>query len=452
MSFANLGLQAKLLRAVETQAYRRPTPIQTQAIPVVLEGRDILAGAQTGTGKTAAFTLPILQLLNGRPRRTQGKSHPPRALVLTPTRELAAQVAASVDTYGAHLALRSAVIFGGVNINAQKDVLRRGVDILVATPGRLLDHVSQGTVDLTGVEILVLDEADRMLDMGFIHDIRKVLACLPKERQNLLFSATYTSAVRKLANGLLQRPATIEVARRNTAAETVRQHVYRVDKGAKRALLIHLIGEGRWHQVLVFTRTKHGANRLAGQLNKAGVEAAAIHGNKSQNARTQALASFKKGGVRVLVATDIAARGLDIDRLPHVVNYELPNVAEDYVHRIGRTGRAGEKGAAVSLVAPDEIKLLNEVQRLLRKDIRVLPLPAFQTRESASKQVPERERENPGRRNAAEEARPRSTVCTARPHERGGGSTPNNAAVGRRKRRSSKRSRQASATRGQVLR
>ncbi len=373
MPFSKLGLQAELLRAIVSQGYSSPTPIQTQAIPVVLAGRDVLAGAQTGTGKTAAFALPLLQLLSGKPRT--GKA--PRALVLTPTRELAAQVAESVQTYGAHLSLRSTVVFGGVSINPQKDAINRGVDVLVATPGRLLDHVGQRSVDLSRIEILVLDEADRMLDMGFINDIRKVLALLPKQRQNLLFSATYTDEIKRLADGLLRNPALIEVARRNTAAETVSQVVYRVQKEHKRDLLIHLVKDGQWQQVLVFTRTKHGANRLAEQLGRAGIESAAIHGNKSQGARTKALAGFKDGSVRVLVATDIAARGLDIDRLPHVVNYELPNVPEDYVHRIGRTGRAGEEGAALSLVEPEETKMLKDIQRVLKRDIPVAELPNF---------------------------------------------------------------------------
>jgi ATP-dependent RNA helicase RhlE len=424
MSFENLGLQAELLRAIAAQGYTRPTPIQAQAVPVVLEGRDVLAGAQTGTGKTAAFTLPMLQLLSGRER--SGKA--PRALVLTPTRELAAQVGESVDTYGEHLELRSTVVFGGVGINPQKDALRRGVDILVATPGRLLDHAGQGTVDLSAVEILVLDEADRMLDMGFIHDIRKVLKLLPKRRQNLLFSATYSDDIKRLADGLLHNPALIEVARRNTAAETVTQHVYRADKDAKRDLLIHLIDEGQWYQVLVFTRTKHGANRLAEQLNRAGIEAAAIHGNKSQGARTKALAGFKDGSVRVLVATDIAARGLDIDRLPHVVNYELPNVAEDYVHRIGRTGRAGEEGAALSLVGADEVKLLKAIQRLLKKDIPVLPMPVFEPKVLAPAPKPERKPQGRGK------PKPRA----------GGKQAAGDAPAGQRKRRPRNSSRQAS--------
>lgn len=379
-SFEALGLTAELLRAVSARGYSCPTPIQAQGIPLILEGRDVLAGAQTGTGKTAAFTLPLLQRLDGQPRTTAhtGKARLPRALVLTPTRELAAQVAESVAAYGAHLPLTSAVVFGGVGINPQKDALRRGVDILIATPGRLLDLVNQRCADLSGVEILVLDEADRMLDMGFIHDIRKVLKLLPKRRQNLLFSATYSDDIKRLADGILHQPAMIEVARRNTAAETVTQHVYRVDKEGKRDLLIHLIDDGQWFQVLVFTRTKHGANRLAEQLNRAGIDAAAIHGNKSQGARTKALSGFKDGSLRVLVATDIAARGLDIDRLPHVVNYELPNVPEDYVHRIGRTGRAGNGGEALSLVGGDEVKLLRDIQRLLKKDIPVLAMPTFE--------------------------------------------------------------------------
>ncbi|MEX2481670.1 MAG: DEAD/DEAH box helicase [Gammaproteobacteria bacterium] len=376
MPFAQLGLKADLLRAIDAQAYTCPTSIQSQAIPVILAGRDVLAGAQTGTGKTAAFALPMLQLLTDRPRRAEDKPRAPRALVLTPTRELAAQVSESFVTYGANHALRTAVIFGGVGIEPQKHLLRRGIDILVATPGRLLDHVGQRTVDLGAVEILVLDEADRMLDMGFIRDIRKVLALLPRERQNLLFSATYSSDIKRLADDLLDHPEVIEVARRNSTAENVTQHVYRVDKEAKRDLLIHLIEEGNWYQALVFMRTKHGANRLTEQLQRAGIEAAAIHGNKSQAARTRALAGFKDGAVRVLVATDIAARGLDIDRLPHVVNYELPNIPEDYVHRIGRTGRAGESGCAISLVGRDEVGFLKDIQRLLKQDITVLPLPS----------------------------------------------------------------------------
>ncbi len=369
MSFETLGLSAELLRAVSGQGYTQATPIQRQAIPVILSGRDVLAGAQTGTGKTAGFTLPMLQLLSERPAAKGAR--PVRALVLTPTRELAAQVGESVSTYGQHLPLRSAVIFGGVKINPQIERLRRGVDILVATPGRLLDHAAQKTVDLSQIEILVLDEADRMLDMGFIHDIRKVLALLPQNeaRQNLLFSATFSDEIKQLAERLLNRPQLIEVAKRNTTAERIEQLVHPVDKSRKRELLSHMIGARNWRQVLVFTRTKHGANRLAQQLEKDGLSAAAIHGNKSQGARTRALAGFKSGEVRVLVATDIAARGLDIDQLPHVVNYELPNVPEDYVHRIGRTGRAGKEGQAVSLVCVDEHKLLRDIERLLKRKI-----------------------------------------------------------------------------------
>jgi len=427
MPFAQLGLKADLLRAIASQGYTCPTSIQSQAIPVVLAGRDVLAGAQTGTGKTAAFALPMLQLLSERPRRVADKPRAPRALVLTPTRELAAQVSESFVTYGAHHALRTAVIFGGVGIEPQKALLRRGIDVLVATPGRLLDHVGQRTVDLGAVEILVLDEADRMLDMGFIRDIRKVLALLPRERQNLLFSATYSDDIKRLADDLLDRPAVIEVARRNATAENVTQHVYRVDKDAKRDLLIHLIKEGQWYQALVFTRTKHGANRLTEQLLRAGIEAAAIHGNKSQAARTRALAGFKDGKVRVLVATDIAARGLDIDRLPHVVNYELPNVPEDYVHRIGRTGRAGESGIAISLVGRDEAGLLKDIQRLLKKDLPVLPVPAnlvaHGTREEAAAPRPPRaqaakdgNRHDQGRHPAGH--RPAATETPASPRKR----------------------------------
>ena len=367
MSFDNLGLSAELLRAVSDQGYSVPTPIQSKAIPVVLQGRDVLAAAQTGTGKTAGFTLPLLQLLSAR--KPAGGRRPVRALVLTPTRELAAQVGESVETYGQYLPIRCGVIFGGVKINPQISLLRRGVDILVATPGRLLDHAAQKTLDLSQVEILVLDEADRMLDMGFIHDIRKVLGLLPRERQNLLFSATFSDEIKRLADNLLSSPERVEVARRNTTAESIEQVVHPVDKSRKRELLSFLIGSGNWQQVLVFTRTKHGANRLADQLEKDGLSAAAIHGNKSQGARTRALSDFKRGAVRVLVATDIAARGLDIEQLPQVVNYELPNVPEDYVHRIGRTGRAGSNGQALSLVCVDEQKLLRDIERLLKRDL-----------------------------------------------------------------------------------
>jgi len=375
MSFDSLGLSAELRRAVAEQGYNEATPVQLQAIPVILEGKDVMAGAQTGTGKTAGFTLPLLQRLSER--QINGR-RPVRALVLTPTRELAAQVGASVDCYGKHLPLRSAVIFGGVKINPQIAKLRHGVDILVATPGRLLDHVSQKTLDLSKIEILVLDEADRMLDMGFIRDIRKILALLPRNRQNLLFSATFSGEIKKLADGLLQKPVLIEVARRNMAADSVDQVVHTVDRKRKRELLSFLIGSQNWRQVLVFTRTKHGANKLAQQLERDGLSAAAIHGNKSQGARTRALANFKQGEVRVLVATDIAARGLDIDQLPHVVNFELPNVPEDYVHRIGRTGRAGNEGEAVSLVCVDELKLLRDIERLIKREIPKVVVPDFE--------------------------------------------------------------------------
>ncbi|MET0070686.1 MAG: DEAD/DEAH box helicase [Candidatus Thiodiazotropha sp.] len=369
MSFENLGLTAELLRAIREQGYTEPTPIQRKAIPAILTGKDIMAAAQTGTGKTAGFTLPLLQrLVKNPPSKGQ---RPVRALVLTPTRELAAQVGDSMENYGRHTGLRAAIIFGGVKINPQIEKLRRGVDMLVATPGRLLDHVGQKTVDLSQIEILVLDEADRMLDMGFIHDIRKILALLPSNssRQNLLFSATFSDEIRKLANRLLDQPELIEVARRNTTAERIKQTIHPVDKGRKREMLSHMIGSRNWRQVLVFTRTKHGANRLAKQLERDGLSASAIHGNKSQGARTRALAGFKSGDIRVLVATDIAARGLDIDQLPHVVNYDLPNVAEDYVHRIGRTGRAGNEGEAVSLVSADEYRLLNDIERLTKTKI-----------------------------------------------------------------------------------
>ncbi|RTZ72676.1 MAG: ATP-dependent RNA helicase RhlE [Gammaproteobacteria bacterium] len=400
MSFNDLGLSAELLRAVSEQGYTTPTPIQRQAIPLILEGRDVMAGAQTGTGKTAGFTLPLLQRLNDNP--APGGKRPVRALVLTPTRELAAQVGESVETYGRHLSLRSAVIFGGVKINPQIQKLRQGVDILVATPGRLLDHASQGTVDLSRVEILVLDEADRMLDMGFIHDIRKVLALLPQNeaRQNLLFSATFSSEIKQLANRLLNQPELIEVARRNTTADKIAQVVHPVDRKRKRELLSHMIGSRNWRQVLVFTRTKHGANRLAQQLEKDGLSAAAIHGNKSQGARTRALAGFKQGDIRVLVATDIAARGLDIDQLPHVVNFELPNVPEDYVHRIGRTGRAGNEGEAVSLVCVDEEKLLRDIERLLKKKIPSQVLEGYEP-DPAIKAEPIQNGRNGGGRNRA---------------------------------------------------
>jgi len=378
MSFSTLGLSEPILRAVADTGYSEPTPIQAQAIPVVLDGKDLLAGAQTGTGKTAGFTLPMLQLLS-KAAPSRGK-RPVRALVLTPTRELAAQVGQSVETYGKYLPLNSAVIFGGVNINPQIAKLRSGVDILVATPGRLLDHANQKNVDLSRIELLILDEADRMLDMGFIHDIKKVLKLMPKKAQKLLFSATFSDEIKTLADGLLHTPELVEVARRNTASERVAQVVYPVKQDHKRALLSTLINTNGWEQVLVFTRTKHGANRLCKQLVSDGISAEAIHGNKTQNARTKALAAFKARKIRVLVATDIAARGIDIDQLPHVVNFELPNVPEDYVHRIGRTGRAGNEGEAVSLVCAEEADYLRNIERLIKASIPQKTVEGFETR------------------------------------------------------------------------
>jgi ATP-dependent RNA helicase RhlE len=377
MSFETLGLNPEILRAVAEQGYTQPTPIQQQAIPCVLQGRDLMASAQTGTGKTAGFTLPLLQLLSQEEPHAKGR-RPVRALILTPTRELAAQVGENVREYSQYLNIRSMVVFGGVSINPQMLKLRGGVDVLVATPGRLLDLEHQNAVSLDKVEILVLDEADRMLDMGFIHDIRRVLAKLPAKRQNLLFSATFSDEIKSLASKLLHNPLEVEVARRNTASEQVSQLVHFVDKKRKRELLSQMIGEGDWKQVLVFTRTKHGANHLAEQLNKDGIRSAAIHGNKSQGARTRALADFKSGDLRVLVATDIAARGLDIEELPHVVNYELPNVPEDYVHRIGRTGRAAATGEALSLVCVDEHRLLRDIERLLKKEIPRIALEGYE--------------------------------------------------------------------------
>jgi ATP-dependent RNA helicase RhlE len=358
---------------VSEQGYTVPTPIQAQAIPVVLAGKDLLAAAQTGTGKTAGFTLPLLQLLN---KRGSGKAI--RCLILVPTRELAAQVQESVRTYGKYKPLHSTTIFGGVNINAQIQQLRRGVDIVVATPGRLLDHVQQRTIDLRTVEILVLDEADRMLDMGFIHDIRRIINLLPKQRQNLMFSATFPDEIRKLAGTFMQNPQLVEVARRNTPAELVKQVQHPVAQDRKRDLLAHLVNENNWQQVLVFTRTKHGANRLAKQLCGSGIEADAIHGNKSQPQRTRVLKKFKDNELQVLVATDIAARGIDIDELPHVVNFDLPHVAEDYVHRIGRTGRAGSSGEAVSLVSHDDRSLMTAIERLMARQVESRVIPGFE--------------------------------------------------------------------------
>ena len=377
MSFSSLGLTDALVRAVADVGYTEPTPIQKQAIPAVLAGGDLLAGAQTGTGKTAGFVLPILQRLAATPGAAHAKRHI-RSLIITPTRELAAQVEESVRVYGKYMPLKSGVVFGGVGINPQIDMLKRGIDILVATPGRLLDHHGQKTIDLSHVEILVLDEADRMLDMGFLPDIKRVLKIVPAKRQNLLFSATFSDEIRELANGLLKSPAHIQATPRNTPVELIAQKVLPVDAKRKTELLIHLIKEHNWFQVLVFSRTKHGANRLAAQLEKNGVAALPIHGNKSQNARTRAMAEFKSAKLQVLVATDIAARGIDIDDLPHVVNFDLPSVAEDYVHRIGRTGRAGASGEAISLVSPEEAPLLRDIERYIRREIPRVVIPGFE--------------------------------------------------------------------------
>jgi len=416
MTFSELGLSDSLLRAVSDQGYDTPSPIQQEAIPHILSGRDIMAAAQTGTGKTAGFTLPLLQLLSGG---EAAKSNSVRALVLTPTRELAAQVEESVTTYGKHLSLTSAVVFGGVKINPQMKTLRGGVDVLVATPGRLLDLYNQNAVRFSQLEMLVLDEADRMLDMGFIRDIRKILALLPKHRQNLMFSATFSGDIRRLAGGILHDPIQVEVSPRNAAAKTVTQSVYEVDQSRKTALLSKLVRDNAWFQVLVFTRTKHGANRLCQRLEKDGISSAAIHGNKSQSARTNALKLFKDGKIQVLVATDIAARGIDIDQLPHVVNFELPNVAEDYVHRIGRTGRAGSEGEAISLVCAEEAKLLRGIETLIQQK---LPrqtvagfepgekVPATEPRKNGPKKPkkPKTPRTSEGREAAAKPKRRRS--------------------------------------------
>lgn len=416
MSFDALGLSAELCLAVSEKGYLEATPIQREAIPPILEGHDVMAGAQTGTGKTAGFTLPLLQRLNESAR--PGKKRTIRALVLVPTRELAAQVQDSVAAYGKHLRLRSAVIFGGVSIHPQIKQLKQGVDLLVATPGRLLDHVSQNTLDLSNIETLVLDEADRMLDMGFIRDIRKIMALLPSRRQNLMFSATFSGEIRTLADSILKDPVRVQVARAVTA-DGIRQTVQFIEKSRKRELLSFLIGSNRWQQVLVFTRTKHGANRLTKQLGSDGINAAAIHGNKSQGARTRALADFKAGKITALVATDIAARGLDIRELPHVVNYELPNVPEDYVHRIGRTGRAGRDGEALSLVDVEEIKLLRDIEKLLGRQVDVRATEGFEPDETIKKMLTSKPsgvrppRQNSNKRRPSDEANPRRS-STAR--------------------------------------
>ncbi len=403
MAFSALGLSEALTRAVADQGYTQPTPIQAQAIPAVLAGGDLLAGAQTGTGKTAGFVLPMLQRLSTQlsPHQSKpGTRRPVRALIITPTRELAAQVEASVRTYGKHLSLTSAALFGGVGFGGQTAQLKRGVDILVATPGRLLDHHGQRNVDLSRVEILVLDEADRMLDMGFIPDVKRILAVLPRQRQNLLFSATFSDEIRALAERLLDKPRTIQVAARNSTVEAITQRVHPVDRDRKRELLSSLIVTNDWKQVLVFTRTKHGADKLVRGLEADGINATALHGNKSQNVRTRALADFKRGKIVALVATDIAARGIDIQDLPHVVNYDLPNVPEDYVHRIGRTGRAGAGGEAISLVSIDERAFLRDIERLLKRQIpaevvagfepdpRAVAQPVFQQRGHVQRHAP----------------------------------------------------------------
>jgi ATP-dependent RNA helicase RhlE len=428
MTFNDLGLSEAIVRAVTEHGYTIPTPIQTQAIPAVLAGGDLLAGAQTGTGKTAGFTLPILQRLSTDGTRAGPKRV--RALILTPTRELAAQVEESVRTYGKYVKLSSTVIFGGVNINPQIDRLRGGIDILVATPGRLLDHMQQHTIDLSKVEILVLDEADRMLDMGFIKDIRRVLAALPAKRQNLLFSATFSDEIKTLADGLLNAPAMIEVARRNSTVEIIAQKVHPVDRDRKHPLLANLIKTNGWTQVLVFTRTKHGANKLVEQLERDGISGMAIHGNKSQSARTRALAEFKDGSLQVLVATDIAARGIDIDQLPHVVNYDLPNIPEDYVHRIGRTGRAGATGEAVSLVCVDEHDMLKDIERLIKRTLPREVVAGFEPDPNARPQ-PIQLRSGQGGRQGAGNRAARS------PSRATGGASTGGASTGNRSERSS---------------
>lgn len=367
MSFEQLDLSPPLLQAINEQGYKKPTPVQEQAIPFILQGRDMLAGAQTGTGKTAGFALPLLELMYKQP--LPKKPHPIRALIITPTRELAMQVNESFKTYGKHLPLFSEQVFGGVSIHSQIKRLQKGVDILVATPGRLLDLLYQKKIDLSQVQFFVLDEADRMLDMGFINDIRKVIKVLPDKRQNLLFSATYSKEIKTLATQLLNNPVEVAVARENTTAENISQSIYAIKREYKRELLSWLIGDGHWQQVLVFVRTKHGADRLCKQLIHDGIHCAALHGNKSQNARVRALEGFKQGKVTALIATDIAARGIDIDQLPHVVNFDLPAVAEDYVHRIGRTGRAGSEGEAISLVTQEEAHLLGAIEKLLNRQI-----------------------------------------------------------------------------------
>lgn len=420
MSFLTLGLAEPLTRAIEKQGYDQPTPIQLQAIPLILQGKDLLAAAQTGTGKTASFTLPLLQRLSEGKLASANRA---RALILTPTRELAAQVAESVSTYGQFLPLRSCVVYGGVKINPQMMALRRGVDILIATPGRLMDLYQQNAVRFDSLEVLVLDEADRMLDMGFINDIRKIIALLPAKRQTLLFSATFSSAIRQLAGSLMQNPAEVSVSPRNTTASAVQQSIIPVDKGRKSALLASLINQPDWSQVLVFCRTKHGANKLTKQLDGIGVQAAAIHGNKSQGARTKALADFKAGKIQALIATDIAARGLDIDRLPHVVNFDLPNIAEDYVHRIGRTGRAGATGEAISLVCAEEIAELHGIEKLIGTTIPRIDMPEFAPAEPLPATSSAVKKPQPAKRSKS--ARPNGANASQRQSAKAGKSPDN---------------------------
>lgn len=395
MPFNSLGLSEALLKAISKKGYTTPSPIQQKAIPHILQGKDILASAQTGTGKTAGFTLPLLQILSENPK---DKYRPIRALILTPTRELAAQVYANVKEYGEYLNLRSAVIFGGVNQKPQVATLRQGIDVLVATPGRLLDLQNQGLLSLKRIEIFVLDEADRMLDMGFLRDIERIIKSMPEKRQNLMFSATFSKDIKKLAHGILNHPVQVEATPENTTVDAINQKVYRVAKGLKTDLIIKLILDGNWKQVLVFARTKHGANKLCEKMVKATITAAAIHGNKSQGARTKALAGFKNGSVRVLVATDIAARGLDIPLLPHVINFELPNIPEDYVHRIGRTGRAGASGEALSLVSADETTYLQDIEKLIEMKLSVEILEGFEPDPNASTK-PEKRQQGGGNRS-----------------------------------------------------
>ena len=442
MSFSDLGLNESLLSAVSSQGYTQPTPIQAQAIPAVIEGRDLLAAAQTGTGKTAAFTLPILERLSRNKQRNGGN---PRVLVLTPTRELAAQVADSVKTYGGERPVRSTVIFGGVSAVPQVKALRRGVAVVIATPGRLLDHLQQGNVDLADIETFILDEADRMLDMGFIRDIRKIMDYLPKKRQNLLFSATFSKDIRQLAKGFLHKPVEINVSPPNATADLIEQKVIYVAKHQKRELLSWMIGKNNWKQVLVFTRTKHGANRLSEQLGKDGLTAAAIHGNKSQGARTKALDGFKTGKVRVLVATDIAARGIDIDQLPHVINYELPNVPADYVHRIGRTGRAGVEGEALSLVCAEERGFLRDINKLIGRQVPELKIEDFHLQEEKvapvkPKQKPNNRKRGGGGGQGARSNSSRPANRSGKPGgNRGGGGNRSSQSAGNRNQRSNRR-------------